>query len=369
MQITEITGRRDKRRFIQFPHDLYRDHPLWVPPMRRDVAYTLNRRHPLFDHSDAAFFLAEGSEGIVGRIAVIENRRWNDYQGRRDAHFYWFDVADDPAITAALMDRAAAWAAARSLNRLLGPKGFLPTDGMGVLVDGFEHPPAMGSPYNYGYYGGHLDRAGFEKVTDYLTGPFDDTAVFPPGFLDAANAAAEDAGYRSHMFRTRFGVWRWTARIGETYNEIFTGNWEYTPLTEQEMRAVGRQFVPIADPRLIMMLMLGDRIVGHIFILPDVTAAIRRVDGRLLPTGWWRILRERRKTRSAHLSGMGVVAEHRGTAANMVLYSVIARLAPDVDYDQATLGQVDEGNTRIMRNLSAMQLQFDRRYRIYQRPI
>lgn len=369
MDIIQVTNRSDRRRFIEFPHDVYRGDSQWVPSLRADVALTMRRRHPFYDHSDAAFFIARQGQEVVGRIAVIENRRWNDFQGQRDAHFYWFDVVDDAAVTAGLMDRASAWAADRSLDRLLGPKGFLPTDGLGVLVEGFEHAPALGVPYNHPYYGEHLEAAGFEKATDYLSGVLDDPGVVPNQVFEAADAVADAVGYRPRTFRSRRELRRWVPRIGEAYNTIFFDNWEYSPLSRREMKLIGRRFIPIADPKMMTMLMLGEEIVGHILILPDVSAAIRRTDGRLFPFGWWQILREPRRARVVDFLGMGLVPEHRGQAANLVMYAEIARRAPEFDYDRADLVQLEEGNLRILRNVGVFQVRFHKRHRVFERAI
>ena len=171
MQVIRLdTSRRGQvRRFVGLPFDLYRDCPPWCPPLRRDVAHAMDReRHPFYRHSDAEFFLAEDGGRAVGRIAVMENRRFNAARGRRDAFFYFFESGDDPEVAGALVGAAADWARARGLDTLIGPKGFLPGDGLGILVEGFEHPVAMGVPYHHPYYDGLLAGCGLEKETDYL---------------------------------------------------------------------------------------------------------------------------------------------------------------------------------------------------------
>ena len=107
----------------------------------------------------------------VGRIAVMENRNFNAARDRRDAFFYFFESGDDPQVAAALIGAAADWARARRLDTLVGPKGFLPGDGLGILVEGFEHPVPMGVPYHHPYYDGLLTGCGLEKETDYLSRP------------------------------------------------------------------------------------------------------------------------------------------------------------------------------------------------------
>jgi len=121
------------RRFVELPLRLYKNHPQWVPPILDDIALMLNRRkHPFYEHSDADFFIAVRDGRDVGRVAALENRRFNDYHQMRQAQFYLFDCEDDQEAAAALFDQVSQWARARGLNRLVGPKGFGPLDGYGL---------------------------------------------------------------------------------------------------------------------------------------------------------------------------------------------------------------------------------------------
>ena len=134
----------DRRQFLRFPFALYRDHALWVPPIRPDAELQLDRdRHPFYEHSDADFFVAERGGKVVGRIAALENRPYNAYHRTHTAQFYLFECIDDRDAAAALFERVFKWARARGLNKIVGPKGFGPLDGYGILVEGFEHRPAM----------------------------------------------------------------------------------------------------------------------------------------------------------------------------------------------------------------------------------
>jgi hypothetical protein len=150
MKIRQIDteNRRDTHRFVEFPNQLYRTCPRWVPLPLNDGLPQLNRGGAYFLHSDADFFVAEEGEQMLGRIAVMENRHYNEYHQAKHAFFYLFDTVDDPAVAQNLFNAAIEWARARDLNKMVGPKGFLPLDGIGMLYQGFEHWPAMGVPYN-----------------------------------------------------------------------------------------------------------------------------------------------------------------------------------------------------------------------------
>ena len=122
-------SRRDVCQFIELPYRLYSGNKFWVPPLRRDARLVLDStRHPFYERSEAEFFLAEKDGRVAGRLAVLENRPYNEHHGTREADFYCFECEDDAEVSDALFRRAAEWAASRSLTRLVGPKGFSPFD-------------------------------------------------------------------------------------------------------------------------------------------------------------------------------------------------------------------------------------------------
>ncbi len=368
MQVVRLDPARHRqvRRFAALPFALYRDCPQWCPPLRRDVARALDhRRHPFYRHSAAAFFLAEEAGRAVGRIAVMENRNFNAARGRRDAFFYFFESVDDRRVAAALLAAATDWARARGLDTLVGPKGFLPGDGMGILVEGFEHPVAMGVPYHHPYYDSLLTACGLEKETDYLSGRLGEAHLLPAEFLEAGDAAAAQSGYHLHPFTTKRELRRWFGRIGEVYNQAFAETWEFCPLTPEEMDEIGGRLLSLADPRLMVLVMRGDEIAGHLFILPDVADGLRATGGRLLPFGWARILAEGRRTQVVDLLGLGLLPQHRGVGANAVVYAAIFRAVGTVRYRHAEVVQIEEGNSRVLANMTAIGVPWRHRHRIY----
>ena len=149
MQIRRIdTARRaEVNRFVQFPFELYRTCSQWVPPLWQEMRFVLNReQHPFYEYSDAEFLIAEHRGEVVGRLAVMNNRNYNRHHGQRIAFFYYFDVVNDLEVAQALFDVGQAWARAQGLATLIGPKGFLQGDGLGMLAEGFQHRPALGIP-------------------------------------------------------------------------------------------------------------------------------------------------------------------------------------------------------------------------------
>jgi len=354
IQPVDTESKRQVARFIELPFRLYAGHPLWVPPIRMDIRTRLNRqKHPFHEHSDVEFFLAVRDGQDVGRIAVIENRPYNQYHGVRQAQFYFFECVEDLEVARALFERAFEWAAGRGLDQIVGPKGLGPLDGYGMLVEGFEFRPAMTMMnYNPPYYPQFVEALGFEKEVDFVSCYLSaDKFRLPERVHRIAERAAKRSGLEVKRFRNKRELLQWAPRIGKTYNQTFIENWEYYPLTDREIDYVIGEILTIADPRLIKIILHGDEVVGFLFGFADVSAAIQRSKGRLLPFGLIDILIEMRRTKWVALNGAGVLPQFHGRGGNALLYSEMEKTIHEFGFKHADLTQVAESAVQMRRDL------------------
>jgi hypothetical protein len=366
----DTTRGSDVWQFINFPFELYRECPQWVPPILPEIKLALNRgKHPFYQHSSADFFVAESEGGTLGRVTVMENRNYNAYHGRKTSFFYFFESVDDVQVSRALFDAAADWARSRGLDQLVGSKGFLQGDGMGILVEGFEHRPALGIPYNYSYYEALALDSGFEKETDFLSGYLLGTHQLPQRFYAIADKVKERRGFWIKSFISQREMRGWVQRAGRLYNDTFVENWEYCPLTAEEMDVVADRLLSISDPRLMKLVMKEEQIVGFVFAFPDISAAIQRTRGRIWPLGWIHLLREFKRTNWVNLNGLGLLPEHRGVGADAVLYTELARSVQDFGFEHADVVQIEERNTKSLGEMGAIGVEWYKRHRIYRRAL
>lgn len=386
LRITRLNtdSRRDVDRFVELPFRLYRDCPQAVPPLVDDVKLMLNRRkYPFYEHSDADFFLAERDGTAVGRIAVLENRHYNAHWNSRTAFFYLFDAENDPEAADALFGEIARWAQGRGLNKIIGAKGFLQGDGIGVLVEGFEHHPAVGIPYNHPYYAGLIERAGYRPQRDFLSAYLPGNVQLPPRLHDIAEKMKERRGFTIKSFESKAELRRWIPRIVQTYNDSFVANWEFNPVTEREAKVIGDRLLQIADPKLIKLVMKGDRIAGDaiasdaiasdtiagfLFAFPDISDGIRRARGRMWPFGWFWLLREFKRTRWVNINGAGILAPYRGLGVNAILYVEMQKTIAAGHFEHADLVQMEE-HVLTVADTQTMGGKIYKRHRIYEKQL
>jgi hypothetical protein len=360
-------------RFIRIPYRLYEKHPQWVPPILIDAETQLNRKkHPFYEHSDADFFLATKDGRDVGRIAALENKRFNQYHKTKQAQFYLFECEDDQEVANALFERVYEWAKNRGLDRVVGPKGFGALDGYGIQVEGFENRQIMSMMnYNYPYYVRLVENQGFTKEVDFVSCYMSkDTFHLPERVYKIVDWVKTRHNMGVHTFETKNDLKSWANRIGKLYNDSFINNWEYYPLTDREIQFLLDNILTIADPRLIKIITHNDtEAVGFLFGFPDLSAAMQRAKGHLLPFGLVDIMLEMKRTKWVSLNGAGVLPEYQGKGGNALLYVEMEKTLHNYQFEHADLTQVAETAVQMRHDLENVGGKAYKNHRVYQRSI
>jgi len=366
-------NRRDVRDFIYLSFEIYRNIPQWVPPLMPGEWQRFKPGFSFYRHSEAAFFLVRDDAGRpVGRVAVLEHRPHNAYRGAKDALLYLYEAVDDDTVASLLFEAAERWARSRGLTRLVGPKGFLTGDGLGLLVEGFEHRPAIGIPYNPPYYPRQwVEIGGMQKEIDYLSAYIDrQTAVYTERVERIARKIRERGNYHVPLLRTKAELRRYAKTIQKAYNAAFASVWAYTPIPDEDLEAIVNRLILIADPPLMKLIFKGNELVGFTFAYPDVSAAIQRIKGRLWPFGWIALLLEKRRTEWININGNAILPQYQGLGANAVLYDEMIKTLRDSRYQKADLVQVQETNARMLADLNEfIPLNIYKRHRVYTKPL
>jgi len=366
----DTTVKAQARRFVELPFRLYAGHPQWVPPLVNDVLLMLNRtKHPYYEHSDADFFVVARDGRVVGRVAALENRRFNECHGTRQAQFYLFDCEDDQEAAAALFERLFDWARQRGLDRVVGPKGFGPVDGYGLLVEGFEHRQMMTMMnYNYDYYPRLVEALGFEKEVDFVSCYIAAETFHMPERIHRISERVQQRGTLTvHRFTSKRELLRWAGRIGQAYNKAFVNNWEYYPLTEREVKFVVDNLMVVADPRLIKIITHGEDVVGFLFAFPDVSAALQRARGRLTLFSIIDLMLEMRRTRWVSINGTGILPEFQGRGGNALMYAEMELTVSGSHFLHADLTQVAETAVQMRHDLENLGGRAYKNHRVYGR--
>ncbi len=356
----------DIRRFIQFPFDLYKNDPNWVPPFIQDMHRVFNRRrHPFYRTSTAGFFMVESAGCVLGRIALLRNRQFCEYYKTNTGFFYYLEFIDDNQVFEQLMDTALQWGRANELTSYLGPRGFLRSDGFGLLIDGFDTIQAMGVPYNPPYYAGYLDNYGFEKVSDLYSGYLVPSYEMPAKVIEAAERVRKRTGFKVLKFNRKADLLPWIEQIRIVYEEAFKENPNYYPSTKDEYNLISRTLYQIADPRLVKIIVKDDEIAGFVLVYPNITRTLQKIQGRLYPFGWVQVLRALKTSKIVDLNGIGFLPKYQGLGANILVYAELEKTLRAYGAQYGNFVQVDERNYRSKSDMDNMGVIWNKIHRLY----
>jgi len=362
---------RDLNQFIAFPYDHYRDDPLWVPQLRRDMHTLLSpSKNPFFQHAEAQYWTARRSDGrTVGRIGAIKNDMHNREHHDKVGFYGFFESIDDQQVANALWDTAGAWLKQRGFDTMRGPMSPSVNDECGLLIKNNGTPPSLMMPYNFPYYEALHERYGFTKAKDLLAYEGGGSGhLAPERFLKLAHRAMERRGITLRTLDMK----RFDAEvelIKELYNNAWEKNWGFVPLTEAEIDHLAKQLKPIVEPDLVIFAELQRKIVGFAVALPDFNLALlHNRSGRMFP-GILKVLWYARKISRARVLLLGVIPEFRGRGVDAVLYERVWQNSVKHGMPRGEAGWILEDNA--LMNKAATQLGFrvSKTYRVYDKPL
>lgn len=368
----DTTAQKQVKEFVEFPFTIYQGVKEWVPPILSDIKLMLNgQKHPFYEHSEAEFFVARENGEMLGRIGFLENKPSNRYHDKKQACFYLFESVDDYSVAEKLFNHGFEWAKKRKLNHILGPKGLSSFDGYGFLVEGFDKRQMMTMMnYNLPNYPKFVEKMGFKKTVDWVS-CYTDIPNFklPEKVVEVARRVEEQGRFKVERFKNKSELKKWAWRIGQAYNKSFVNNWEYYPLTDNEIKFVLNNIMVVAVPDLLKVITYKDEVVGFLLAFPDISAALQKYQGRLSPMALVSYLRELKKTDWVSFNGIGILPELHGRGGNALLFSEIFKSAHAFNFRHGELTQVAETATEMRKDLFNLGVKPYKNHRIYGKDI
>ncbi len=369
----DINNKSSRMKFVEFPFRLYENCPQWVPPFKSDIYMMMNqKKHPYYDHSMADFFIAERDGIVVGRIAALINKPFNEYHQTKDAEFYLFECINDQEVANALFGKVVDWAKAKGMTNLVGPKGFGPLDGYGIQIEGFEHRQMMNMMnYNFPYYQQLVENLGFTKVVDFVSSFINpQNFVIPEKVNKAAEIAIKRGTFEVLTFKNTKHLKQWAPKIGTAYNKAFVKNWEYYPLSQREVDFVVKNVITIVIPELLKVILKDGEIVGFVFPFPDISKAMQKNKGKIGVFDILRIIREIDKTDWISFNGIGILPEFQGLGGNAIIYKTLADAVKGKPrFVNSEFTQVAETAVQMRKDLANLGVRFYKNHRVYQKQL
>src|ERR1039458_6009622 len=327
IEIVVVEGGSELKEFIDFPWSLYAEYPRWVPPLKKEVSRLLDpRRHPFWSSAERRLFLARRGSQVVGRIAGLIDHRYNEFHGEQMGIWGFFECADDPAAAATLFSAVETWARRKGMTFVRGPLNPSTNYEVGLLVEGFDYPPVLMMPYNPPYYSRLVESCGFAKEKDLLAFLIDGDYRLPEWMDRLAERTAKKKGIHIRRFRPKEEDAEFIL-IKEIFNDSWSGNWGFVPLTDNEMRDIQKSVKPFADPDLVFFIYHDSEPAAACVILPDINPMLKRLNGRIGLMGLLKFLLYRREIKGLRLVLFGIKEKYRQLGLPMLAFHHIYEIA------------------------------------------
>jgi len=373
--VRKVENKRDLKKFVKVPFAVHKDHPEWVPPLILDRMAFLNRsKNPYFDHAEVELWIAEKDGVPVGRISAQIDERWDDYRGGNDGQFGFFETIDDAEVANALLDTGSQWLAGMGRDRVYGPMDFTTNDELGIQIDGFDVKPVILENCHQPYFQTLVEGNGFTKATDLLMwhlemGKLKKGLEFHPAIHESAQKSLDEHGITIRKMR-RKDLPTEMAKFHEVYNEAWGDNWGFVPITKEEVEFHAKTLKLVLDEDWGMIAETADgNVVGAALTLPDINQVLAKMNGRVLPAGWFHFLTQRKKIDVVRILALGVKKEFQHTGVAAALYVRHMQTCRPDGVMTGEAGWILETNEPMNRALEGMGGVVNKKFRIYEKSL
>ena len=360
--------------FLSIPDSIYREIPQYVPDFESDVRALFDpKKNAGLEFSAVQPFVAYRGAEPVGRIVGVVNRKANTTWGTRVARFSMIEFIDDGAVARALFQTVEEWGRAQGMTILQGPMGITDFDKEGMLVEDFQLMGSMTAYYNPDYYPKHLERLGFEKEVDWLQVRINIPAEVPAKYARVADYARTSVGLRvkkvSHRAVLRGGYGQ---KIFDLLNQSYAPIFGFSALSDKQARSFLLKYVPLLDMDLVPLVENEQgELVGIAVTLPSLAGALQKSRGRLLPWGWFHLLRSMwlRNEGSVEMLLVAVRPDYQGLGVNALFFDDLIPIYNKKGIQWAETGPQLEDNVRELSQWKPLKPEFVKRRRCFRKEL
>lgn len=323
--VKEVETPKDLRKFVNFPLELYRNNPYFVPSLISDELDIWNpAKNPAYKYSDAKQFLAFKGEKVAGRIAVIINHKEEAELGIKKVRFGWLDFVDDEKVSKALISQAIAFAKQKGISKIEGPMGFTNLDKAGMLTMGFDKLATMIGIYNFEYYPRHLEKLGFTREKEWVEFEISFPEVLPEKVVRFSEVISEKYGLRVLKFKDKKDILPYVDPMFKLLDDTYKTLSTYTPITEEQITTYKEKYFPfIAKDYIICIEDSSGQLIAFAVTMPSYSKALQRSKGRIWPFGWWYFLQAGKRNDRANFYLIGIHPEYQRRGVTAIIFKEI----------------------------------------------
>lgn len=367
IEVIPADSRRTFNEFLSLPFRLYANNPLWVPPLIKEVKEQFSQKNPFFRHAEIMPFIVRADGETIGRIVAIHNEAHFNFTGERAGFFGFFECIDDLSVCRLLIENVKKWLKEKGLHIMRGPMNFSTNEECGLLIEGFDEPPMIMTPYNPPYYQRLLEGCGLRKAKDLFAYIIDVPDTLPEKTYRVAEVARNHNIRVRHVdmksFRNELNIFK------KIYNSAWQRNWGFVPMTDEEIEYMAERLRQIIIPEFALIAEYRDKPIGFMMLLPDINYVLKRLNGRLLPFGLFKVLWYSRRIRDLRLLLLGILEGFRKRGVDALLFTEAFRYGKGKGYRRVEFSWVLEDNYPVQNIIKMVNGRLYKRYRIYEMEI
>jgi GNAT superfamily N-acetyltransferase len=372
--IKKVSNQKELKKFIRFNYEMYKNNAYAVPDLLNDMLKTFDsKKNAAFDFCEADYFLAYKEDKIVGRVAAFINHKANEVWKKKVARFGWIDFIDDIEVTRALMSKVEKWGKEHGMESVEGPLGFTDFDAEGMLIEGFDQLSTMATIYNYPYYPKHMETLGYAKDADWV-----EFKIYIPEEIPEKHARIAQLIQRKYKLKIK--KCKGTKELEKNYgdaifqlmNEAYAELYGYSPLTQKQIQQYVKMYLPIIDLRMISMVVdENDQLIAVGISMPSLAEALRKAKGKMLPFGWYHLLKTLfiKRPKVLDLLLVAVKPEYQNKGVNALLFTDLIQVYQELGYEYAESNPELEHNGKVQAQWDYFKTEQHKRRRSFKKEI
>jgi hypothetical protein len=362
VEIFSVTTKKNLKKFVEFPYNLYRNYPDWVPPLKSEV-YKLfdKKRNPFLEHSLIQPFIAIKEGKVVGRIAAIIDDNYINFHNKKIGYFGFFECIDNESIADALFKESEKFLIQNGMNEVIGPLNASTNEECGFLLEGFDSTPLLMMTYTPRYYLRLAEHFRYKKAKDLFAFHMDLQNPLP----EKVNRIAERIKKRNQITITHIDLKHFNRdlkKVKGIYNSAWEANWGFVPMTEAEIDDLAKDMKDLVVPELLQFAEIDGETVAFMWIMPDYNYVLKKMNGKLNPIIF---LKEKKNIKWFRLITFGIIEKYRKQGIDALFFSNGLETARKMGYTDAEFSWILEENVLVHRAAKAMGGELYKKYRIY----
>lgn len=367
--VQQVRTKKQQKEFLNFPLELYRGNPYFVPPLYGDEKKLFRKDYVYYDTSEAVYFNAYENGKMVGRISGILQFAANEKWGQKQVRFTRFDSIDSQEVANALFGAVEDWALSKGMDTVVGPLGFNDLEREGLLIEGFEELSTFEEQYNYEYYPRLVENCGYAKDVDWV-----ERQLRVPAQIDEKLERVSTLMMKRYKLRyddsktTREFLKRYADKFFNVLDETYEKLYGTVPITEGAKKMLMSNFKLLIDKRFVGVIVdENDEVAAFGVCFPSIAEAVQPSGGKLTPAALVRLLKARNHPRVIDLGLIGVVPKFQSKAiASAMIYQTLMMMKNNhIEYAETNLNLEDNNN--IQNQWKAFDARLHKRRRSYKK--